>query len=298
MGYLLVLNPTAGSAEDRAIVEAFRSRFGDVRTVTLDEDVDLAAEISAAIDEDRVVVAAGGDGTISSVAQHMMGRGVLGVLPGGTLNHFCRDLGLRDFDAAQAALEAGNLQSIDVGKAGDRYFLNNAGLGLYAEVVYERERHEHRLGKWRAAATASLGVMRRARPLAGSIEADGDERALLAWAVFFGNNRFGTATGRIGTRERLDQGVLDVRLLTLGTRKARRSRLAWRVLRGRPWSPRRLVRKEARRVRLHLEGEPRLVSRDGETEEAITSLEVQIVPGALRVIGPPEGTGGPERSGP
>jgi diacylglycerol kinase family enzyme len=293
VGYLLVLNPTAGSERDRETVDAFRAGFGDVRTLTLDEDVDLAAEISRAVEEDRVIVAAGGDGTINSVAQHLVGRGVLGVLPGGTLNHFCRDLGLRDFDEAQAALEAGNVQEIDVGKAGDRFFLNNAGMGLYAEVVYERERHEDRLGKWRAAAAASIRVMRRARPLVGTIEADGDARAVLAWAAFFGNNRFGTATGRIGTRERLDEGVLDVRLLTLGTRKARRSRLAWRVLRGRPWSLRRLVRREARKVHLTLEGEPRLVSRDGETGETTTSLEVEIVPRALRVIGPPAGIGSP-----
>jgi diacylglycerol kinase family enzyme len=294
--YLLVLNPTAGSSDDRDTIEAFRSRAGDLRTVTLGEDVDLSAEVSKAVDEDRVVVAAGGDGTINSVSQHLVGRGVMGVLPVGTLNHFCRDMGLRDVETALDALEAGNVQTIDVGRAGDRYFLNNAGLGLYSEVLYERERHEDRIGKWRAAAAASLRVMRRARPLIGTIEADGDERALLAWVLFFGNNRFGTATGRIGTRERLDEGILDVRLLTWGTRKARRSRLAWRVLRGRPWSPRRLVRKEAGKVHLRLE-EPRLVSRDGESGEATESLEVEIVPGALRLIGPPEGNGGSRRSG-
>jgi diacylglycerol kinase family enzyme len=289
MGYLLVFNPTAGGANGRDLVKGFRSMFGDVRTVPLDEDVDLGAEISRAVDDDRVVVAAGGDGTINSVAQHLVGRGTLGVLPGGTLNHFCRDMGLRDLEAALAALEGGNVRAIDVGKAGDRYFLNNAGMGLYPEVVYERERHEHRIGKWRAAATASLRVMRRARPLVGTIEADGDERALVAWALFIGNNRFGTGTGRIGVRERLDEGVLDVRLLTLGTRKARRSRMAWRVLRGRPWSPRRLVRREATKIRLHLEGKGRLVSRDGESGETTNSLEVEIVPRALQVIGPPEG---------
>ena len=265
-----------------------RSRLSDIRVVTLDDDVDLPGEVDRAVEEDRAVVTLGGDGTINSVAQHLVGRGTLGVIPGGTLNHFCRDLGLRSLDDALDALEAGDVRTVDVGKAGGRYFLNNAGMGLYPETVYERERHEHRVGKWRAMAAASARVMRRARPLVGTIEADGDARALLAWALFFGNNRFGTATGRIGTRERLDEGVLDVRLLTLGTRRARRSRLAWRVLRGRPWSPRRLVRKEATRATVHLESGPRLVSRDGESGEPTDQLEVEIVPGALRVIGPAE----------
>ncbi len=256
--------------------------------MALGPDLDLGAEIQRAVDEDRVVVAAGGDGTVNSVAQELVGRGVLGVLPGGTLNHFCRDIGVRDLDSALQALEEGASRQIDVGRAGDRYFLNNIGVGLYPEIVHERERHEHRLGKWRAAMTASLRVAREGRPLIGRIAVDGDERALFAWIVFVGNNRFGTATGRIGTRQRLDEGLLDVRLLTLGTRRVRRSRLAWRVLRGRPWSPRRVVRTEARSVEIHLEDGPRLVSWDGETGEGVRSLEVEIVPRALRVIAPEE----------
>jgi diacylglycerol kinase family enzyme len=286
MQYVLILNPGAGDDDDRSLVEKLRSRLGDIRVVTLDEDVDLGSEVGRALDEDRTVVAAGGDGTINSVAQHVVGRGTLGVLPGGTLNHFCRDLGVRDPDVAIDTLAEGRPRVIDVGKAGDTYFLNNAGMGLYPEVVYERERHEHRVGKWHAAARASMQVLRDARPLAGRISADGDERALLAWVVFIGNNRFGTGTGRIGNRERLDEGVLDVRLLTLGTRKARRSRLAWRVLRGRPWSPHRIVRTEARRVDINLE-EPRLVSWDGESGEEARSLQVEMVPKALRVLSPP-----------
>jgi diacylglycerol kinase family enzyme len=288
MRYVLIINPRAGDEdEDEDLVARVRSRLGDLRVIALDEDVDLGAHVNRALDEDRVVVAAGGDGTINAVAQHLVGRGTFGALPGGTLNHFCRDLGVRDLDVAIDTLERGESMQVDVGRAADRYFLNNAGLGLYPEVVYERERQEHRVGKWRAAARASLRVMRNARPLAGRIAADGDERALLAWVVFVGNNRFGTGTGRIGARERLDEGVLDVRLLTLGTRKARRSRMAWRVLRGQPWSPRRIVRTVAREVEINLE-EPRLVSRDGESDEDVTSLRVEILPRALRVLSPPQ----------
>lgn len=291
MRYHLILNPSAGKDDDRDLVEQLRTRLGDLTMTTLDDDVDLASEVDRALSEDRVVVAAGGDGTINSVSQHLVGRGTLGVLPGGTLNHFCRDLGVRDVDVAIDTLEAGRAKEIDVGKAGDRYFLNNAGMGLYPEVIYERERHEHRFGKWRAAATASIRVMRSADPLIGRISADGDERALLAWVLFVGNNLFGTRPGRIGTRERLDQGVLDVRLLTLGTRKARRTRMAWRVLRGRPWSPRRIVRTEARELNVTLEAGPKLLSWDGESGEEVSSLHVEACPRALRVLTPPDAEG-------
>jgi diacylglycerol kinase family enzyme len=284
--YHLILNPTAGQEDARDLVERLRTRLADLTLATLDDDVDLASEVERALSEDRVVVAAGGDGTINSVTQHLVGRGTLGVLPGGTLNHFCRDLGVRDLDVAIDTLEHGHAKDVDLGKAGDRFFLNNAGMGLYPEVVYERERHEHRFGKWRAAARASFRVMGSADPLVGRIAADGDERALLAWVLFVGNNRFGTKPGRIGTRERLDEGVLDVRLLTVGTRKARRTRMAWRVLRGRPWSPRRIVRTEATKVDVSLETGPRLVSWDGESGEDASSLRVEILPRALTVLAP------------
>jgi diacylglycerol kinase family enzyme len=289
--YHLILNPTAGGDEARDLAGRLRTRLGDLTLTTLEDDVDLGSEVDLALSEERVVVAAGGDGTINSVCQHLVGRGTLGALPGGTLNHFCRDLGVRDLDTAIETLEHGHPVEIDVGKAGDRFFLNNTGMGLYPEVVHERERHEHRFGKWRAAAQASLQVMRSADPLIGRIVADGDERALLAWVLFVGNNRFGTRPGRIGARDRLDQGVLDVRLLTLGTRKARRTRLAWRVLRGQPWSPRRIVRTEARSVDVNLETGPRLVSWDGESGEEFTSLHVEIHPRALKVLAPPDGKG-------
>jgi undecaprenyl-diphosphatase len=211
---------------------------------------------------------------------------VLGILPAGTLNHFARDLGLRDPDSALEAIDAATVARIDTGRAAGRYFVNNAGLGLYPELVYERERHEHRLGKWRASVAAARRILGSAEPVVGTIAADGDRRALLAWAVFVGNNRFGTQTGRIGTRERIDEGILDLRLLTVGKRRASKTRFAWRVLRSRQWRGRRLVRRPARTVEITLVGGPRLVSWDGESGPTTAEIRFEIVPGAIRVLVP------------
>jgi diacylglycerol kinase family enzyme len=283
--YLLIENPASGPGEGEDVWKEARRRLGDVEVVRLDRSLDLGALVSRAISEERVVVAGGGDGTVSALAQHLVGRGTLGILPAGTRNHFARNLGIGDPDTALEALAGGRTRRIDVGRADDRVFVNSVGMGLYPEGVRERERREPRQGRWAAAGAAALAVLRRARPLVGTIAADGDARALLAWVVFVGNNRFG-GRGSFAHRPRLDEGVLDLRILTLGRRRARRAALAWRVLRGRPWETRRVVRRTATRVELRITGGARLVSRDGEAGAPTDRLSISILPAAMEIVAP------------
>ena len=290
MGFLLVLNPGSGSAADVGeLAREARSRLGAVRSIEL-ASADLPGAVDEAVAEGRVVVAAGGDGTVNAVAQLVVGKGTLGVLPAGTLNHFARDLGVDDTAAAFDALAAGRTRTIDVGRLnGRRFFLNNVGIGLYPEMVYRRDRVGQRAGKWLAAAGAAVRLLRESRPVAGTIIADDDPRILFAWMVFVGNNRFGTAPGRIGQRERIDEGILDVGLFLAGPRGARRSSVAWRVLRSRPWeTSTRVIRREARRVEVRLDGDPRRMSWDGEAGNRVRGMEAEIVPHGLRVVVAPE----------
>jgi diacylglycerol kinase family enzyme len=285
-GYLLVWNPRAGRADVALVAEA-RRRLADVELFDLEPRADLAGAIDRALLEDRVIVAMGGDGTINAVVQHLVARGTLGVLPGGTLNHFARDLGVRNPARALETLERGEPRAVDLGRVDGRFFVNNASIGLYPEVVVERDHYQWvMLGKWGAAARASLRVIRRAEPLFGTISADSDARSLSAWIVFAGNNRFGASPGRIGARKGLDEGILDVRILTAAEHGRRRTKLALAVLRDRTWRGKRLVRREARRVEIQLTGHPRLISVDGEVAESTDHLVVEIVPRALRVLHP------------
>jgi undecaprenyl-diphosphatase len=282
MPYLIVMNPSAGDDEAAAMLARLARRLADVETVTLGPDLDLPGVVRQGVAEGRIIVAAGGDGTVNAVVQHLGAGGVLGVIPGGTLNHFARDLGIGDEETAIQTLASGRVRPVDMGRCGETAFVNNVALGLYPELVKEREKHEGRLGKWVAAARAGVVSLRRTRPVLGIIAADGDRRGLDAWALFVGNNRYEATAGRIGERQRLDAGVLDVWLLpSVGSR---RPGLAWGVFRDATWRTG-VVRTEARRVEVELES-PRPFAVDGEVEDPLGALAIEILPGALRVLAP------------
>jgi diacylglycerol kinase family enzyme len=282
MPYLLVVNPASGSGADDLPTRAKRE-LNDVRTVELTPDVDLGAEILRATGEGRTIIACGGDGTVHAAAQHLAGTdGVLGVLPAGTLNHFARDLGVRDPDTAIATLAGGRRIAVDVGRAGDRVFVNNVGFGVYPEIVREREHRQDSVGKWLALLASVLRVMVDFDPLEGTIATDGTSQRVAATALFVGNNRFSTSPGSIGQRDRLDGGILDVRVVRARSGMLGRASAGWRTAVSRP---RRIVNLESERVEVRLR-EPRLVAMDGEPGPERATLSIRSDPGALRVLAP------------
>lgn len=144
------------------------------------------------------IVAGGGDGTVNAVGSVVAGTNtVLGVLPLGTLNHFARDAGIPlDLEAAVATVVAGHIRTVDTGEVNGRTFVNNASIGIYPDIVVERERLRqlgHR--KWIAFVLASARILRRYRrlvvrlaaPRQGSGQAgDASDRARTAF-LFVGN---------------------------------------------------------------------------------------------------------------
>ncbi len=121
------------------------------------EVVELASE--AVRESYNVIVAAGGDGTINSVAAAVIDSDkVLGVLPLGTFNHFARDVGIpSDLEQAARTIIAGHIIEVDAAEVNNRIFLNNSSLGLYPMIVREREKHQRLgFGKWPAFAWATI----------------------------------------------------------------------------------------------------------------------------------------------
>ncbi len=173
----------------------------------------IAAARQAVADGVATVVAGGGDGTINAVASQLAGTAArLGVLPLGTLNHFAKDLKIPlDLDQAVANIAHGVPLQVDVGEVNGRIFLNNSSLGIYPDIVRDREHQQRHLkrGKWPAFGWAVLGALRRFPFLNVRLKVNGAEHARRTPFVFIGNNEYMQGF-TIGERERLDSGMLSL----------------------------------------------------------------------------------------
>jgi diacylglycerol kinase family enzyme len=262
---LLVVNPRSGSGPPDAdeLVEEARRR--GVRTHVLGEGDD-AETIARDADADALGMA-GGDGSLALVAAVAIERDVPFVcVPFGTRNHFARDLGL-DRNDPIAALNAfaGEETRIDIARAGERLFLNNVSLGLYARLVHRREGHRRR--RQALARLRALLILVR-HP--GGLDLTVDGEPISARIVMVANNHYELDLFSVGARERLDDGLLH--LYT----SAGALRGSWRELTGQRFVV------DAARHRL-----PAAI--DGEPEVLETPIEFRIETRALRVLlpGPP-----------
>lgn len=146
-----------------------------------------------AIASRSAVVAVGGDGTLNTVAQAAHALGCpMGVLPQGTFNYFARTHGMTDEPAILAQqLLAWSPWPVQVAAINDHVFLVNASLGLYPELLEDREAYKARFGRsrwvafWAACATL-LGAQRRLNMCIGQ---EGRMRNVRALTLFVGNNR-------------------------------------------------------------------------------------------------------------
>lgn len=167
------------------------------------------------------VVAAGGDGTVSAVAAGLVGTDLpMGVIPLGTLNHFAKDIGIKDVDAAIAAIAAGTTTRIDVGEVNGRVFINNSSIGVYPEFVDKRE-HEHRHeGRHKSIAIlrAIWGTLLKLPLLHVAIAFAGSVFSARTPFVWIGNNEYVPRGGDRGMRPRLDAGQLSLYTLRSASR--------------------------------------------------------------------------------
>ncbi len=140
-----------------------------------------------------VIVAAGGDGTINTVAQQLMYQSVpLGILPLGTFNYVARALQIPlHWRAAVDTVVQGIVQPIHVGMVNQYIYLNNASIGLYPHLIAQREADKSRFGRHKIVAMASgfAVLMRQHQKMKLKVIVDGDTRPIETPMMFFGNNQ-------------------------------------------------------------------------------------------------------------
>jgi YegS/Rv2252/BmrU family lipid kinase len=290
----VILNGGAGNGHDDAAAADLRAKF---EAAGLDAHITLAkggddmieAARAALAKGARMVVAGGGDGTINAVASVLAGSGVpFGVLPLGTLNHFAKDLGIPlALDEAVRNLATGRPRLVDVGEVNDRIFLNNSSLGLYPDIVLDRERQERRLGrgKWAALAAASLHAVRRYPVLSLQLEVEGKLLERRSAFVFIGNNEYRMEGFEIGGRASLTDGRLSL-YVTQRTGRFGLLRLALSALFGRLRQAADFDSLAAQALVVHTPQKHIRVATDGEVSLMRTPLHYRVRPAALTVAVP------------
>jgi diacylglycerol kinase family enzyme len=291
---IVIVNGGAGHGHDDQACEDLRAKF---RAAGLNAELVLAKDGEEMIATARraleggahMVAAGGGDGTINAVASVMVGSGVrFGVLPLGTLNHFAKDLGIPlDLDEAVRNLATGMPREVDVGEVNGRIFLNNSSLGLYPDIVRDREKQQRRLGrgKWPAALWATLAALRRYPFLSMRLTVKGETLARRTPFVFIGNNRYTMQGLAIGERDCLDDGLLSLYVAQRPTRLGL-LRFALDALRGKLGSERDFDVLEAANFEIDTHRHRVHVATDGEVTVMNPPLRYRVRPGALTVMVP------------
>lgn len=288
---VVLLNAAAGGARDDSLrIAAVLRRAGIDAEVRQINPLELTATARRAIESGaRLVVAAGGDGTINAVASAVAGsQAVLGILPVGTLNHFARDLGLpADLDQAAQVLASGQIRMVDAGEVNGRLFVNNCSIGLYPSLVIRRERQRQRLGrgKWLAMLLAFLSLFKRYPLFRVAFDIAGRPQRCATPLLFVGNNHYQTDLLNIGHRLSLSGGQLSVYLADAPSR-LRLLRLVFRALFGKLATIRDFqsmsvtsLTVESRKRRLRM-------AMDGEVLRMRPPLIFRVRPGELRVMVP------------
>lgn len=195
-----VLNGNAGSSDTDATHDAITTelaaagRLGRVWFAGPGELERVARDAAAqALRDASAVVAVGGDGTINTVAQVAHATGcTMGVIPEGTFNYFAREHGApTEITEALRWLLSARPEPAQASAINDRLFLVNASIGVYPELLQDRERWQARFGRSRVISLgAAITTLLRARaPLRLRVAWEEKQRDVRTLTLFVGNNR-------------------------------------------------------------------------------------------------------------
>lgn len=250
------------------------------------EIVKLAKKLSNG--EAEIIVAGGGDGTISAVAEEVLKADkILGVLPLGTLNNFSKDLQIpQEIEEAVRVIAERRVKTIDVGEVNGRIFVNNSSIGLYPHIVKRREKQQRLgYGKWRSAFWAALKMLKRSPFFAVRLETEKGTRIVKTPFVFVGNNEYEMDFFHIGRRAKMDDGKLSVYFLHRSGRKGL-FLLVLRTIFGRLRQTKDFKEIFVEEITIETRKKRVLVAFDGEVENLETPLRYKIHKQVLRVIVP------------
>jgi diacylglycerol kinase (ATP) len=275
---------TANEDEVRAAMERYFPGLGADLVVTESEDEAIAAIRDAVAKGYGIVVAAGGDGTVDTVACELLGKETaLGILPLGSVMNVARMLDIpRDLEGAATIVATGEVRTIDVGEAKGQIFFEGGSVGLNAAVFREAQQADSDRGRYRAL-WAALWVLLRYRPPRMVLHLDDRVLTTRALAIAVANGPYSGLGFTVAPDAAIDDGMFDV---VIFSRFSRTELIRYFV--SIAFGRRRYSAKTAtyRSSRVHIEGVHPLPCRADGHDLGSTPVEYVVRPGTLRVIAP------------
>jgi undecaprenyl-diphosphatase len=215
-GVVLVINPASGSGTGARVIDEVREALPRTEIVEVDEGDDVESAMREAAESAEVLAVGGGDGTVSCAAGIAIERGIpLAVFPGGTFNHFAKDIGCDTIAKTVDAIQRGSVSCVDLVCLNEKQIvINTASIGAYPTFVRTREKLEHKIGKPLAGMYAMFHTLRRDAPVRIAY----DNKTLQTSLFFLGNSTYLPSGFAPSRRHRMDDGLLDVRILETGRR--------------------------------------------------------------------------------
>ncbi len=284
---LVILNPAArGSPSIEKLRDAVSALDGWETSLQATASAGHATELAreAAQQGIDVVAACGGDGTMNEVANGLAGsETAMATIRGGTANVWAKEIGApKKLSDAISVMATGDVRTMDLGRAGGRYFLLMAGVGFDASIV---QRVSSRLKRWSGALAYALPSIGRAighRAVDADVVTDGETESSPLYWLLLGNTRNYAGVLNLTHMARADDGLLDVLLLKHGGLP----RLVWLAIWAlfkRHQNRAGVVYEKVGMVEVRTPGLP--VQIDGEYLGE-TPLTFSVAPGALKVLVP------------
>ncbi|HZQ32871.1 MAG TPA: phosphatase PAP2 family protein, partial [Mycobacterium sp.] len=283
-GVVMVVNPASGDGAGAAVAKKVRDRLPAAEIVELGPDDDLKEALRDAAERADVLAIAGGDGSVACAAGIAVAKGLpLAVFPGGTFNHFAKDIGCDTAAKTIQAIQDGSVFCADlVCFNDDNVVINTASIGAYPKFVRIRERLEHKISKPLASAYAMLHTLRNDEPVRIAF----DNHTMQTSLFFLGNSTYLPSGFAPSRRTRVDDGLLDVRILETG-RRFSRTRILTSLMLGRlERSPLYHERQVPEFSFRSLDG-PTSIARDGEVDSKHEEASFSVRYRALAVFRPP-----------
>lgn len=295
---LALLNPRAGAGDAALVQNTLQNAFTQyewhisfhslAKGITPGELIPILQK--AVVEGTSLIIAAGGDGTVSLVANALILAGLkdqlpLGVFPAGTGNSLSKELGIpADWtQAAHLLATFSETMPLDAMKMNERFYFLRIGIGLDAEIIRDTTRKaKRRFGRW-AYFQTFLGRFISPKRFRFYCRMDGKKRSFKAVQLFIANGgQIALAPFRIGPDISSRDGVINVCAYDVHS-WWHYFIVAWRLLRRdyhkRPhlkfWTIRQSITVNTRQP-MHVQG-------DGE-ESANTPVTIEVLPDALRVV--------------